>query len=133
MKQSLTIHATIYNNNLKNRKILKNPLTNPKKYDIIYTQQRKEIKIMKKFIALALALVLLCPVLCSCGENHNNMLIFNTTHLFEEAVIFRADGEQRVRIKNWSYNHNNLIQITLENGDVYLTHSSNIILISTDN
>ena len=84
---------------------------------------------MKKFIALALALVLLCSILCSC-----NMTLFDTTYSFEEAVIFRADGEQRVRIKNWcDYENSDMIQITLENGDVYLTHSANVILISTDN
>ena len=84
---------------------------------------------MKKFIALVLTLTLICSILCSC-----NMTVFDTTYSFEEAVIFRADGEQRVRIKNWcDYENSDMIQITLENGDVYLTHSSNVILISTDN
>lgn len=84
---------------------------------------------MKKFIALALALVLLCSILGSC-----NMTVFDTTYSFEEAVIFRADGEQRVKIKNWcDYENSDMIQITLANGEVYLTHSANVILISTDN
>lgn len=89
---------------------------------------------MKKYIALAIALVLLCSVLYSCDESYTNMAIFDTTYSFEEAVIFRADGEQRVKIKNWcDYENSDMIQITLENGEVYLTHSSNVILISTDN
>ena len=81
---------------------------------------------MKKFVALGLILVLVCSLICSC-----NMTVFGTTHSFEEAVIFRADGEQRIKIKNWcEHGYGGIIQITLENGDVYLTHSSNIILIS---
>ena len=89
---------------------------------------------MKKFTAFALALILLCSILCSCGENHNNTTMFDTNHFFEEAVIFRADGEQRVRIKNWcEHRYSGMVQITLENGEVYLTHSSNVILFSTDN
>lgn len=84
---------------------------------------------MKKFITLVLAFTLLCSILCSC-----NMTVFDTTYSFEEAVIFRADGEQRVKIKNWcDYEYSDMVQITLENGEVYLTHSSNVILISTDN
>ena len=89
---------------------------------------------MKKFIVLVFALILLCSVLCSCGENHNNMTMFDTNHFFEEAVIFRADGEQHVKIKNWcDSRYSGMVQIILENGEVYLTHSSNVILISTDN
>lgn len=89
---------------------------------------------MKKYIALAIALALLGSVLYSCDESYTNMTVFDTTYSFEEAVIFRADGEQRVKIKNWcDYEYSDMIQITLENGEVYLTHSSNVILISTDN
>ena len=81
---------------------------------------------MKKFVALGLILVLVCSLICSC-----NMTVFDTTHSFEEAIIFRADGEQRVKIKSWcERGYGGIIQITLENGNVYLTHSSNIILIS---
>ena len=81
---------------------------------------------MKKFVALGLILVLVCSLLCSC-----NMTLLDTTYSFEEAIIFRADGEQRVKIKSWcDYENSDMIQITLENGDVYLTHSSNVILIS---
>lgn len=81
---------------------------------------------MKKFVALGLILALVCSLLCSC-----NMTLLDTTYSFEEAIIFRADGEQRVKIKSWcDYENSDMIQITLENGDVYLTHSSNIILIS---
>lgn len=88
---------------------------------------------MKKFVTLGFILVLICSLICSCNIT-SNMTIFDTTQSFEEAVIFRADGEQRVKIKNWcEHGYGGIIQITLENGEVYLTHSSNVILISTDN
>ena len=88
---------------------------------------------MKKFVTLGFILVLICSLICSCNTT-SNMTIFDTTYSFEEAVIFRADGEQRVKIKNWcDYENSDMIQITLANGEVYLTHSSNVILISTDN
>ena len=88
---------------------------------------------MKKFVTLGFILVLICSLICSCNTT-SNMTMFDTNHFFEEAVIFRADGEQRVKIRNWcEHGYGGIIQITLENGEVYLTHSSNVILISTDN
>jgi hypothetical protein len=55
----------------------------------------------------------------------------DTAYSFTEAVIFRSDGEQWVTIKSWrDYENSDMIQITLEDGTVYLTHSSNVILIS---
>ena len=84
---------------------------------------------MKKLLALICVVALLCSILCACG----NMTIIDTTYSFTEAIIFRADGEERVKVKSWcDYGDSDMIQITLENGDVYLTHSSNVILISPE-
>ena len=81
---------------------------------------------MKRWIALMCVVVLVCALFCGC-----NRTVFDTTYSFDEAIIFRADGEQKVAIKSWcDYENSDMIQITLEDGTVYLTHSSNVILIS---
>lgn len=84
---------------------------------------------MKKTLILVCIITLLCSLLCVCGCNRT---ILDTAYSFTEAIIFRADGEQRVAIKSWcDYENSDMIQITLEDGTVYLTHSSNVILISS--
>lgn len=56
---------------------------------------------------------------------------FDFTYNFTEAIVFRGDGEEHVKVKQWcDYEGSDMIQITLDNGDTYLTHSSNVILIS---
>lgn len=83
---------------------------------------------MKKLIVLICVFVLICSVFCGCEYNRT---VFDTTYSFTEAVIFRADGEEHVIVKSWcDYENSDMIQITLEDGTVYLTHSSNVILIS---
>lgn len=82
---------------------------------------------MKKLLAIVCVIALLCSALCACG----NMTLIDTTYTFTEAAIMRYDGEQHVKIKSWcDYENSDMIQLTLEDGTVYLTHSSNVILIS---
>ena len=83
---------------------------------------------MKKLFAVVCATILLCSTLCSCNRQ---LIDFN--YCFDEAIILHADGEEeRVKVKSWcDYGDSDMVQIVLENGTVYLTHSSNIILISS--
>ena len=56
---------------------------------------------------------------------------FDTVYNFTEAVVFRADGEEHVKVRSWcDYENSDMIQITLEDGTSYLTHASNVILIA---
>lgn len=81
---------------------------------------------MKKFIALALAMVM-CLSLCACG----NRAVFDTTWTFEQAIVFLPDGDKiEGAVTSWDdYESSDMIQVTID-GETYLTHSSNVILIS---
>ena len=94
---------------------------------------------MKKFIAI-IAAILVCATLIACmpveadASTGYNRSFFDWTYNFTEAIVFRADGEDHVKVKTWcDYENSDMIQITLEDGTTYLTHSTNIILISPAN
>lgn len=94
---------------------------------------------MKKFIAIVAA-ILVCATLIACmpveaeASTGYNRSFFDLTYNFTEAIVFRADGEDHVKVKTWcDYENSDMMQITLEDGTTYLTHSSNIILISPAN
>lgn len=81
---------------------------------------------MKKIISILLVLVIVVG-LVACG----NRAAFDTTWSFEKAIIFLPDGEKiEGTVSNWhDYDGSDMIQVTID-GNTYLTHSSNIILIS---
>lgn len=80
---------------------------------------------MKKIFALLLVLVMVCGIFTAC-----NYQVIDTNYKFTEAIIFREDGEQRIELKSWcDYENSDMIQITAKDGTVYLTHSTNVILI----
>ena len=88
---------------------------------------------MKRFVLFTIA-VLIAATLLACvpmeAEAYNRS-IFDTKYSFTEAIVFRADGEEHVKVKTWcDYENSDMIQITLDNGTTYLTHSSNVILVS---
>ena len=94
---------------------------------------------MKKFIAIVAA-ILVCATLIACmpveaeASTGYNRTLFDFKYNFTEAIVFRADGEDHVKVKTWcDYENSDMMQITLEDGTTYLTHSSNIILISPAN
>lgn len=81
-------------------------------------------------IALTLAMLLvalMCVMLGGCG----NKRVFDTTWTFERAIIFLPDGEKvEGKITSWDdYDGSDMIQVTVE-GKTYLTHSSNVVMIS---
>ena len=80
---------------------------------------------MKKLIALVCVVLLVCGIFTAC-----NYQVIDTNYKFTEAIIFREDGEEWVEIKSWcDYEDSDMIQITLTDGTVMLTHSTNVILI----
>lgn len=82
---------------------------------------------MKKLICVLVAVVIFACLCCSCG----NRSMFDTTWTFERAIIFLPDGEKiEGTISSWTdYESSDMIQVTI-NGETYLTHSTNVILIS---
>ena len=82
--------------------------------------------------AIAIVVILLilagvCTVFVGCG----NKQLLDTTWSFERAIIFLPDGEKiEGKIKAWNdFDGSDMIQVIID-GKTYLTHSSNIIMIS---
>lgn len=86
---------------------------------------------MKKFIitfvVMATALVL---VLSSCG----NKALFDTTYKFNYAIVEFPGGKvEKINIKNWTdYEDGEQIQITASDGNTYLIHAANCVLVAED-
>lgn len=82
---------------------------------------------MKKFICFMLTVVMTASLCCACG----NRTVFDATWTFERAIIFLPDGEKiEGTISSWhDYGSSDMVQVAID-GDTYLTHSANVILIS---
>lgn len=82
---------------------------------------------MKKLISILLVIVMVISLCCACG----NRTYFDTTWTFERAIIFLPDGEKiEGTISSWTdYESSDMLQVTID-GVTYLTHSTNVILIS---
>ena len=80
---------------------------------------------MKKIICILLVVIMIVAM-TGC-----NRQLIDTTWSFERAVIFLPDGEKiEGEISSWrDYDSSDMIQVAI-NGKQYLTHSSNVILIS---
>lgn len=80
---------------------------------------------MKKIICILLAVIMIVAM-TGC-----NRQLIDTTWSFERAVIFLPDGEKiEGEISSWrDYDSSDMIQVAID-GKQYLTHSSNVILIS---
>jgi hypothetical protein len=85
----------------------------------------------KKLIAHAIAaitglLIGIC-IFSSCG----NMQAFDTTFKFDKAIIFLPNGESiEGEIDSWiDFENSDMIQVKID-GVTYLTHATNVIMIS---
>lgn len=75
---------------------------------------------MKKLILIFGACAML---LTGCNKQ-----VFDLDHVFNEAYI--VDTGETIKIKSWcDYDNSDMIQFTDTDGKVYLTHSSNVILM----
>lgn len=81
---------------------------------------------MKKIIAVALVALMVIS-LTGCG----NAVLFDTTYTFHEAIISLPTGEVvKGKVSSWlDWDDSDIIQVQIGN-DIYLTHSSNVVLIS---
>ena len=78
-------------------------------------------------VLLAVAIILLlCFGLSGCNQQ-----IIDTTWSFERAIIFLPDGDKiEGKVTSWKdYEGSDMIQVAVD-GKTYLTHSSNVVLIS---
>lgn len=82
---------------------------------------------MKKKILGIYILIAMIFALVGCG----NMGIIDTTYSFERAIIFLPDGQKiEGKVEMWQdYESSDMIQVKID-GKTYLTHSTNVILIS---
>lgn len=76
---------------------------------------------MKKLFIIATALVLI-----GCG----NTQIIDTTWEYDYAYISLPDGMAEGKVSMWrDYSDSDMVQVTLEDGTVYYTHGSNVVLV----
>ena len=82
---------------------------------------------MKKIVAFIL-IVIMALTFCGCGYNKS---LVDFTYGFDEAIISLPNGEViQGAIDSWTdFEDGDQIQVTIE-GTTYLTHSSNVLLIS---
>jgi hypothetical protein len=86
---------------------------------------------MKKFTAIFVIMALtLVLVLSSCG----NKALFDTTYKFNYAIVeFPGGNVEKINIKNWTdYEDGEQIQITASDGNTYLVHAANCVLVAED-
>ena len=77
-------------------------------------------------IVAALMLLSICVMFVGCNQQ-----IFDTTWSFERAIIFLPNGEKiEGEVSSWKdFDSSDMIQVVID-GKTYLTHSSNVVLIS---
>ena len=83
---------------------------------------------MKKYIAIALAAVLLVGILILAGCNKQ---LVDLTYSYEYAIIALPNGEiVEGKVSSWTdFEDGDQLQIRID-GKTYLVHSSNVVLIS---
>ena len=87
-------------------------------------------KILKNINPPCIILVIAAVVLLFTGCN---MQMVDTTYSFEEVCIAMPNGEIiEGKVESWGdYENSDMIQVKID-GKVYLTHITNVVLISTD-
>ena len=85
------------------------------------------MKKFKKFLITGAAVLALGSAMVSCG----NMTVFDMTYSFERVIISLPNGEVVAgKCTAWAdYENSDMIQVTVD-GKTYLTHISNVVLIS---
>lgn len=80
---------------------------------------------MKKWLMVCL-LVVMCLSFVGC-----NMQMMDTTYSFEKVVIALPNGETvEGKVESWlDYENSDQLQVKI-NGKTYLTHATNVVLIS---
>ena len=82
-------------------------------------------------IAIVIVLALTMTVMTGCAYYEGGMQIVDTTFKFDKAIIFLPNGESiEGKVDSWlDFENSDMIQVKIDKV-TYLTHSSNVILIS---
>ena len=84
---------------------------------------------MKRVIAIILSIILMLGLFSGCAGYNRQIVDFN--YEYNTAVIDMFDGTTKtIKIKKWRDYEGEQIQITDENGDVWLVSSINCHLIN---
>lgn len=85
---------------------------------------------MKKYVAIVLALVLILGCVAIARANRG---WFDFNYDFKYVTIHLSDHHTIVGAceKWWDYDDSDMVQVQI-GGNVYLTHSSNVVLSSTE-
>lgn len=79
---------------------------------------------MKKFLVISAAILVAFSIFSGCNKQ-----IIDLNYKFDKAYIILGEEVKEVSIKSWNdYEASDMVQITTTDGEVYLTHSTNIIL-----
>lgn len=81
----------------------------------------------RKIFAFILVITIIVSLLVGCG----NKTLIDTTYSFERAILILPNGEViEGKVQTWKdYEDGDQIQVKID-GETYLVHSSNIVLIS---
>ena len=81
---------------------------------------------MKKILFTALLILVIIATFAGCNKQ-----LFDTTYKFDKAIISLPNGETiEGKIDSWKdYEDGDQIQVVI-NGNTYLVHSSNIVMIN---
>lgn len=75
---------------------------------------------MKRLIIIATALMLM-----GC-----NMQVIDTTWRYDYVYITLPEGLVEGEVRSWTdYTDSDMVQVTMEDGTVYYTHGSNVVLV----
>lgn len=94
--------------------------------------KKTTVKVHKTAVRIiAMAALLLIVLSMLAMFTGCNQQIFDTTWSFEKAIIFLPDGEKiEGNVSSWTdFESSDMIQVVID-GNTYLTHSTNVILIS---
>ena len=82
---------------------------------------------MKKKIAIILVAIFLAMGISACG----NKDMWDTVYTFNYAIIKLPNGEViEGKVESWTdYEDGDQLQIKMENGETYLVHSTNAVLM----
>ena len=81
-----------------------------------------------KIILIVLVLAVGLFVVSACG---NRQVGFDTAQSFNKAYVKLGDEWQTVTVKAWrDFDNGDEVQIVASDGTIYLTHYSNMILVS---
>ena len=82
---------------------------------------------MKKKIAIILVVIFFAMGISACG----NKDMWDTVYTFNYAIIKLPNGEViEGKVESWTdYEDGDQLQIKMENGETYLVHSTNAVLM----